>query len=151
VQQVGLPLCHKLAMSLKSSGKRKKDANTAKDGSKNRHSVGRSCSGPQHPEPTSCQRSVEQPGNDLQVALPMPPTGINHLVDDDGDFVPASCSATEGVIVTKEEEAKILLGIQKEVGFTFDASDVEIQSKLVVLEYNDKANNVERVHTNSDQ
>ncbi|MCH82424.1 hypothetical protein A2U01_0003230 [Trifolium medium] len=130
VQQVGLPMFRKLAMSLKSAGKRKKDANTVMDGSINRHTVGRSCSGSQQPVPpelTSCHRTVEQPGIDLQVVLPLPPTGINHLVDDDGASVPASFSATEGVCAIREDEAKVLLGIQKDVGFTFEASDVEIQ------------------------
>ncbi|MCI39951.1 hypothetical protein A2U01_0061183, partial [Trifolium medium] len=85
VQHVGLPMYRKLAMTLKTAGRRRKAANTAKIASKDRRSEGRSCSGSQQPVPSeliSSQRLGERPGIDLQVVLPMPPTGINHLVDD---------------------------------------------------------------------
>ncbi|MCI00135.1 hypothetical protein A2U01_0021152 [Trifolium medium] len=48
VQQVGLPVYRKLALTLKTAGRRRKVANMAKGGSKERHPAGRSCSGSQH-------------------------------------------------------------------------------------------------------
>ncbi|MCI54407.1 hypothetical protein A2U01_0075657, partial [Trifolium medium] len=71
----------------------------------------------------------------------MSSSGIDHLVDVDGEFVPDSLPDFEGEDARKEGEAKILLGIQKEVGFTFAIDDVEIQNKLVELENIDREKN----------
>ncbi|MCI71654.1 hypothetical protein A2U01_0092917, partial [Trifolium medium] len=53
-------------------------------------------------------------------------------------------SATKGGNVRLEEEALQLLGIQKEVGFTFEGSENEMQSRLVELVRNDRDKNFEK-------
>jgi hypothetical protein len=47
--------------------------------------------------------------------------------------------------ISKEDEAVLLIGIQKEVGFNFEVGDVELQSKLVELDNFDREKNVELV------
>jgi hypothetical protein len=76
----------------------------------------------------------EPPAINLEVVLPLPGSGINHLLDSDGASAQDSTSDRGGVAAAREEEAKILIDIQHEVGFTFENGEEEIQSKLVELE-----------------
>jgi hypothetical protein len=73
-------------------------------------------------------------------------SGLQYLTDGEGGFIPETNFEGDGNVVSKEDEAKILVVIQKEVGFNFEANDEEIQSKLVELDNNDRMKNVEQVH-----
>jgi hypothetical protein len=66
-------------------------------------------------------------------------------------MVPDSNSVTEEGYFRKEEEAAVLMGIQKQVSFTFEMEDREIQSKLVELETIDRVKNSERERRNGYQ
>jgi hypothetical protein len=75
-------------------------------------------------------------------------------MDEQGDSVPESISGTEeddDAAVRREEEANILVGIQKEVGFTFEVGKEEVQSKLVELEKIDYEKKIVRERGRSDQ
>jgi predicted sugar kinase len=76
----------------------------------------------------------EPPAINLEVVLPLPGSGINHVLDLDGASAQDSTSDRGGVAAAREEEAKILIDIQHEVGFTFENGEEEIQSKLIELE-----------------
>jgi hypothetical protein len=67
--------------------------------------------------------------------------GVNH-----GDTV-----ETDQNGVSMEKEANILLGIQKEVGFTFEVEDEDIHNRLVELENNDKLKNDDLVRERGNQ
>ncbi|GAU50244.1 hypothetical protein TSUD_194790 [Trifolium subterraneum] len=70
----------------------------------------------------------EVPTIELQVVLPMPSSGINLVVNNDGETVFESISESGEEVARKEEEAKALIDIQKKVGFTFEGGEEDIQS-----------------------
>jgi hypothetical protein len=82
------------------------------------------------------------PGIDLHVELPFLDSGLNHVLDNGGEFVPESNPEEAANGITKEEEARMLIGIQKKVGFYFDVGDDELQSKLIELENSDRGTKV---------
>ncbi|MCH79505.1 hypothetical protein A2U01_0000255 [Trifolium medium] len=125
----GSSLFRKIALSRKAAGKRRMEGGPSKE------------MGSSQPSSTAL-REEEQPEIGLQDAIPIPNSGINFLFDNEGEVVPDSISATEDGLLRKEEEACFLMGIQKEVGFTFEAEESEIQSRLVELERNDRKKNI---------
>ncbi|GAU48924.1 hypothetical protein TSUD_301790 [Trifolium subterraneum] len=153
-KQATIPIFPKMAMLRKSADKRGKVVNPKKVRSKNRYPDNHiyvdsqiqlsSASIPPH-------QMEEQPGIDLLVVLPLHSSCINHVIDDDGVSVSEAASEKEEASITKMEEAKLLIGIQKEVGFTFKVSETEIQSRLVDLDVKDRAKNEERVQQDSYQ
>ncbi|GAU28382.1 hypothetical protein TSUD_257100 [Trifolium subterraneum] len=122
---IGVPKFCQLAASLKSTSRRRKDDHR-----------GKSIKGVlpkvvlQPDSESSNQVPVEVPTINLQVVLPMPSSGLNLVINNDGDFVPDSTSEVGEVVIRREEEAKILIDIQKVVGFTFEGGEDEIQSKM---------------------
>jgi hypothetical protein len=74
----------------------------------------------------------------------LPASGMNLIINDDGESVPESISDFEDSVARKKEEVNILIDIQKEAGFTFEAGEDEIQSKLLDLEKIDCNKMVER-------
>ncbi|MCI48038.1 hypothetical protein A2U01_0069281, partial [Trifolium medium] len=103
------PRSRKLAMALKATGRKRKEVNTAKEGSKHRRAEGLTSVETQNvvlPVSNSEQRTADRPEINLNVVLPMPASGILHLVDDEGDSVLDSFSVMESANVRKEDEAK---------------------------------------------
>ncbi|KAK2413385.1 zinc finger CCCH domain-containing protein [Trifolium repens] len=143
--QIGVPKFCQLANSLIEAGKRKKEGSRKKvrEGS-GVSEGGANCDLLSPHSSASTQEEEELSAIGLQVVLPMPPSGINLIVDSNGDEVSDSISDTQRV-VDKEEEATLLIGIQKEVGFTFEVGEEEIQSKLVELENFDNEQKTVRV------
>jgi hypothetical protein len=76
-------------------------------------------------------------------------SGLNQIFATEGGFVPEEGSEEEGDMVSKE--ASTLMRIQKEVGFSFEGGEEEIQSKLVELEKKDKEKHVDLVQERGDQ
>ncbi|MCH86174.1 hypothetical protein A2U01_0007028, partial [Trifolium medium] len=107
------PMFRKLALALKSAGKRRKVADPA-------------ILVPMCQASTSAAEVGVAPGIDV---LPILGSGIDLLLDKEGDLAPDSFSATEEGRFRKEDEANVLMGIQKEVGFTFEVEESEIQSR----------------------
>ncbi|MCI42648.1 hypothetical protein A2U01_0063885, partial [Trifolium medium] len=97
----------------KEGGRRSEDATVEGDNPQSRNQV---------------QRIEEPDGINLHVVLPSPASGINLVIDNDGDALPEGGPNVDVDNIRKEGEAKILIGIQKEVGFTFDVDEGEIQS-----------------------
>jgi hypothetical protein len=95
----------------------------------------------------SVQEVVEE---EQQVKTARLGSGLQYLMDGEWGFIPETNSEGDGNAVSKEDEAKILVVIQKEVGFNFEANDEEIQSKLVELDNNDRMKNVEQVPERGD-
>jgi hypothetical protein len=132
---IGVPTFRKLELSLKAAGRKRKD------GSKKSHGGG-------DPVVNDVQLVSQPPAIydgdfDLYMELPVQNSGLNHIFANGWGFVPEEESAVDGEEVAKE--ARILLGIQKKVGFSFEGGEEEIQSKLVELEKKDKEKNVELV------
>ncbi|GAU32470.1 hypothetical protein TSUD_64200 [Trifolium subterraneum] len=106
VQQGGYSLFPKLALLRRPTGRRSKEAKPSKSSSRSRRS-----GAPPQPNPlvsqpeqlgsSSAQRRIERPGIDLQVVLPLPPSGLIHLVDEEGVSVSDYGSASDGVDSTK--------------------------------------------------
>jgi hypothetical protein len=139
IPPIGTPKFRQIAMALESSGRRRKDGRPSNLNTPSQASI---LSTPEvH---TDSQRPPQYTDFNIEVVLPFHGSDINDLVDDDGLVVPDSISATEETRFQQEEEAAILMGIQKEVGFTFEVEDAEIQSKLVELERSDRAQNIQR-------
>jgi hypothetical protein len=129
---IGIPKCRQLEMSMKVAGRRLKEV------VKNNQSIA--------PTPTQHlqqQGEADVPAIDLEVVLPMPNYGLNLLFDNEGGFIPESSSETGGAEDPKVEEAKTLIGIQKDVGVSFVMGEEEIQNKLVELDDSDKLKIVE--------
>jgi hypothetical protein len=131
---MGVPKFRQLELILKNAGRRRKEDPKGKssegdllrlDQQSSNHSA--TCSPGVCPTPT------------VDATLPIPGSGVAHLLDIDGDPVPESVGAG----VSMEAEAVVLLGIQKEVGFTFEVGDDEIQSKLIELANKHSDRNVE--------
>jgi hypothetical protein len=132
----GTPTFKKLAMAMEASGKRRKAAGQLKPGNQP----------PSQPIPMA----EDVPGIDLHVALPMPRSGIDDLIDDDGEVVPDSALMLGGGFIN-EEEVTVLMGIQQQVGFSFQNNEHEIHSRLVELEVTDRRQNVEVEQGRGDQ
>jgi hypothetical protein len=155
-QQLGVPKFCQLAESMKEAGKRRKEAKKKKsrEGDVQNEGVvtkvGVMCNHSSQPHALSTmQDSVEPPVIGLHVVLPLPPSGLTLVMDDHGESMPDSISDTDDGAVRREEEANILIGIQKQVGFTFDGDEDEIQSKLVELETHDNEKKVVREQESS--
>jgi hypothetical protein len=145
----GTPTFQKLALAMETSGKRRKAGGSAK--------VTSSSQPISQPAPLG----EDIPGIDLHVVLPVPSavvtvprSGIDVLIDDDGEFVPDSAPLPGGGVIngsSNDEEATILLGIQHEVGFTFNNNEPEIHCKLVELKVSERRQNVEVEQDRGDQ
>jgi hypothetical protein len=72
------------------------------------------------------------------------------LIDDDGEVVPDSALMLGGGFIN-EEEVTVLMGIQQQVGFSFQNNEHEIHSRLVELEVTDRRQNVEVEQGRGDQ
>jgi hypothetical protein len=131
---LGIPKFCQLEMAVKASGKRRKEAGSMKQGNDVSADTNSSSNG-----------NDENPGIDLQVVLPTPSSGVNLLVDQDGGSVHVSVSNSGDVASSKEEDVRALMAIQKRVGFSFEANEDEIQSKLIELENVDEVKVQERV------
>jgi hypothetical protein len=83
--------------------------------------------------------------SNVQVMNPVPPSGLKHLIDSEGEAVSESVHGSLGEVAQKEVDAKKLISIQRKVGFTFDIEEEELQSRLVELDEVDRVKNVERV------
>jgi hypothetical protein len=88
---------------------------------------------------------------DLHVVLPMPSSGIHLLLNNEGESVNESISESGEDVGRLDEEANSLIAIQKEVGFTFENGEEEIQSKLVELEKLDLKKKIVREQRGVDQ
>jgi hypothetical protein len=132
---LGVPKFCQLAMAVSTAGRRRKE-----NGKENQNAseFNQAILTPQEED------HDQHPAIDLHVQLPLPASGINYVLDSDVDSVSDSIQEGGGEEVAKEEEAKRLIGIQKEVEFSFEVGDEEIQSKLVELDEVDRKNNVER-------
>jgi hypothetical protein len=123
-------------MAVKAAGKRRKEVDSTKQ---------------RNEDPADNNLSLHDgdgnQGIELYVELPIPSSGVNLLVDQDGGSVQESLSNSGDVACSKEEEVRALMDIQKRVGFSFDANEDEIQSKLIELENIDE----EKVHERVDQ
>jgi hypothetical protein len=141
---LGIPKFRQLELSLKAAGARRQ-----KEGVVKQHR-------PIDP-PISEDPPVPIPSNhqarsfDLHVVLPMPSSGIHHVLDDDGGLIQQDNPDAARNGITKEKEAEILIEIQKEVGFSFEIEEEEIQSKLVELDNIDKMKKDEVVQQRGDQ
>jgi hypothetical protein len=137
---LGVPKFRQLEMAVNSLGKRRKEVS---------RSISQSGDGiegqRQLQEPLTSTASEEISAIDLQVVLPMPTSGINLIVNNDGAVLSDSLQGSGDDSARKIEEAGKLLDIQKKVGFTFDVGDSETQSKLVELDDLDRMRNVDRV------
>jgi hypothetical protein len=143
---VGIPKFQQLAMAVNGVGRRRKDPmkSNSKEGDHSRTVL--------RPQTLSiADGCAETPPIDLQVLLPVPAFGLNKLFDCDGRAVSDSLLVSGGGDAQKKEEAKILIEIQKEVGFTFEMGEDELQSKLVELDDVDRAKNVVREQVNGYQ
>jgi hypothetical protein len=83
--------------------------------------------------------------SNLVAVTPVPNSGLNLLLDNGGGFILEPTMEEADIGISKEDEATLLIGIQKEVGFNFEVGDVELQSKLVELDNFDCEKNVELV------
>ncbi|KAK2429449.1 hypothetical protein QL285_027887 [Trifolium repens] len=83
--------------------------------------------------------------SNLVAVTPVPNSGLNLLLDNGGGFILEPTMEEADIGISKEDEATLLIGIQKEVGFNFEVGDVELQSKLVELDNFDREKNVELV------
>jgi hypothetical protein len=144
---LGIPKFRQLELTLKAAGRKRKEGN------KELNEVNVLSSGSVQAESVMAPISEGEasPGIDLHVELPFIDSGLNCVVDSGGGFVPDSNLEEEVNVITKEEEARILIGLQKEVGFNFEVGDDEVQRKLVELEDSDRGRNVELVQANVDQ
>jgi hypothetical protein len=156
-QSLGVPKFCQLAESMKEVGKRRKEAKKKHRGGDAINNgeistVGVVCNDSLQPQVViSTPDSVEPPAIELQVVLPVPNFGIMLMMDEHGESVPDSISDSDDVVARREEEANILIGIQKQVGFTFEGGEEEIQSKLVEVEILDSEQKVVRELRRSDQ
>jgi hypothetical protein len=144
---LGIPKFRQLELTLKAAGRKRKEGN------KELNEVNVLSSGSVQAESAMAPISEGEasPGIDLHVELPFIDSGLNCVVDSGGGFVPDSNLEEEVNVITKEEEARILIGLQKEAGFNFEVGDDEVQRKLVELEDSDRGRNVELVQANVDQ
>jgi hypothetical protein len=131
---MGVPKFRQLELTLKNAGRRRKEDPKGRSSECDLLSQDR-----QSQNHDSARGLGITPPSAVEATTPIPGSGIAHLLDIDGDPVPDSVGAG----VSKEAEALVLMGIQKEVGFTFEACDDEIQSKLVELANKDGDRNVE--------
>ncbi|KAK2406699.1 zinc finger CCCH domain-containing protein [Trifolium repens] len=131
---LGVPKFRQLELTLKATGKRRKEG-------------GRSCSNSDDTQPNLIhdmanqfpqQGGEQHTGIELHVELPFCNSGLNHLLDNDGGFVPELSLENEVNDVIKNKEVKTLIAIQKEVGFNFEATEEEVQEKLVELDNFDR-------------
>jgi hypothetical protein len=130
--QLGVPKFRQLATALTTVGKRRKEDNCCN------HSEAEIPTVPLQPLLTlSTPNVAETQDFDLHVVLPMPSSGIHLLLNNDGVSVDESISESGEEVDRKKEEANTLIAFQKEVGFTFENGEEEIQSKLVELENHD--------------
>jgi hypothetical protein len=139
---IGVPTFRKLELSLKAAAGRKR-----KEGSKQTQggddSVGNGTQLVPEP-PAKIHGDFE-----LHVVLPLQNSGLNQIFAAEGVFVPEEGSEEDGDMVSKE--ASTLMRIQKEVGFSFEGGEEEIQSKLVELEKKDKEKHVDLVQDRGDK
>jgi hypothetical protein len=131
---MGVPKFRQLELTLKNAGRRRKEDPKGRSSECDLLSQDR-----QSQNHDSARGLGITPSSAVEATVPIPGSGIAHLLDIDGDPVPDSVGAG----VSKDAEALVLMGIQKEVGFTFEAGDDEIQSKLVELANKDGDRNVE--------
>jgi hypothetical protein len=133
---VGAPLSRMIAMSSMPVGRRRK---TNGEGSKKVGQKGKVEEGVAQPSNLLCSvspgQTEERQDFELQVVLPFPDSGVNILLDQDGE---------EDRISEGEEVAK-LMGIQKRVGFSFEGREQLVKEKLVELEKVDRTQNGVRV------
>ncbi|WJX52428.1 hypothetical protein P8452_38544 [Trifolium repens] len=147
---IGAPLSMRIAMSDRPVGRRKKGESSKKGALKGQCSVvGGQPSLPagnsyQVPAGTSFQAG-ESPAFELAVVLPFQGSGLNLLLNPNEGLPRLNRVVSEDGRVSEVEEAAMLLGIQKKVGFTFDDNETEIHGRLVELEKMDRATNVVRV------
>jgi hypothetical protein len=143
---IGVPKFRQLELTLKVAGRRRKDVDVGTTRADDLPLI----STGSEPQPGLHGVEEQAPVRNPVPGPGVPGSGLNLLVDHDGGSVPDSISNSGGAIVRKEEEAKILIEIQKDVGFTFEAGDDEIQSKLVELDNIDRLKHdgreEERVH-----
>jgi hypothetical protein len=144
---VGAPLSRQIAMKSMPQPRRRKNGDVGKHGSRKGQS-GEAIQKqlPVFPPSVSTHLAGESTTEfELQVVLPFPGSGINHVVDSEGGWVSESGSGLEPGRVPEELEAAVLMGIQKEVGFNFEEGDEDVQRRLVELEKRDRQVNGERV------
>jgi hypothetical protein len=143
--QVGVPKFCQLAASMVEAGRRRKEANkkTQRGGAitSDEVLVSDDLLGQSQPRPMEVE---EHPEFVLEVVLPIPSSGVNLLMDNDGESVSESNSVASDEAASRVLEANVLIGIQKEVGFTFEGDEEIIQSKMVELEENDIEKRIER-------
>jgi hypothetical protein len=153
---VGAPLSRQIALKSMPPGRRRKAGDGGKKGSLKGQSI-EAIPQQQQLQPLVCP-SVSLPLTgansadfELQVVLPFPGSGINHLADGDGGLSTDVARGVEGGRLPEVMEAAVLMGIQKEVGFNFDGGDEDVQRRLVQLEKKDREVNGERVQALSYQ
>jgi hypothetical protein len=103
--QIGVPKFCQLAAALQFVGRRRGQ----KDGAA---SVVESQS---HSLPSNYVMEVD-PTIVVQAGSPLPASGINLLINNDGESVPESISENEDTTAQKNEEANILIGIKRRLG-----------------------------------
>jgi hypothetical protein len=134
---IGVPKFRQLEQSLKAAGRKRKE-------------VGKKITGGGSITDIVFEQQTEEPiqeegSVDRQAELPLEDSGLNHLFDNEGGFIPESIAEDEGDAVPKDIEANILMVIQKEVGFSFQAGEDQIHGKLMELDNIDREKNVELV------
>jgi hypothetical protein len=144
--QLGVPNFRQLATALTTVGKRRKEENRCNNPEAELTSV------PSQPTNSLAPQNVAVAQEfDLHVVLPMPSSGIHLLLNNEGESVNESISESGEDVGRLDEEANSLIAIQKEVGFTFENGEEEIQSKLVELEKLDLKKKIVREQRGVDQ
>jgi hypothetical protein len=139
---VGAPLSMRIALSERPASRRKKG-----EGAKKGSTKGQRLGDVDRPPilASSVSQEVVEQAFDLEVVLPFPGSGLNLLLNQmEGQSHTDVVGLGEDRVSEGEEVVK-LLGIQKEVGFSFENNEAEVQNRLVDLEKVDRANNVLRV------
>jgi hypothetical protein len=143
--QVGVPKFCQLAASMVEAGRRRKEANKkTQRGGAITSDEAPACENTMGQPQLRSTEVEEHPEFVLEVVLPIPSSGVNLLLDNDGESISESNSVVSDEEASRVSEAKVLMGIQKEVGFTFEGNEEMIQGKMVELEENDLEKKIER-------
>jgi hypothetical protein len=143
----GAPLSRVIALNSVSQGRRRKggDAERKAEAKGQRKEASKGQQLPLVSSPISSHFVGDAANFELQVVLPFPGSGIDQLVDSDGEVVPETAEVLGEGRISEEEEASRLMGIQAMVGFTFEGGEDEVQKRLVEVERKDRVINGVRV------